>query len=210
MSNWEVVDARKWQDKYKSDDYKPELIFKDSNSKESALFSLSFFLMIMASEILFNQPFSKKIGMVHNHFYKKLFKKKYEKIERVETNSFAFSLFLILHKLLKEENTLTDRIKDIIIYATCHWSNILKLNESEHQKKLAILFAMWNENKDLVLSYRNDSIIDLIFSLYKSFEVGISNKKIIEKNIAALDFSVSKANKEFRYDVLNEFRKKRF
>ena len=33
---------------------------------------------------------------------------------------------------------------------------------------------------------------------------------IIEKNIAALDFSFSKANKEFRYDVLNEFRKKRF
>mgnify|MGYP007063394612 CR=1 FL=1 len=208
MFNGEVIDARKWQAKYKSDDYKPKLIFKDSNSKESALFSLSFFLMIMASEILFNQPFSKKIGMFHNNFYKKLFRMKYEKMERVETNSFAYSLFLILHKLLKEDITLTDSIKDIIIYATCHWSNILKLNESDHQKKLKILFSMWDDNKDLVLSYRDDSIIDLIFALYKSFELGISNKKIIEKNIAVLDFSVSKANKEFRYDVLNEFKKK--
>ena len=32
----------------------------------------------------------------------------------------------------------------------------------------------------------------------------------IEKNIAVVIFSVSKANREFRYDVLKEFRKKRF
>ena len=51
--------------------------------------------------------------------------------------------------------------------------------------------------------------IDLIFLLYKSFEIGIGDKEIIKKNIAVLGFSISKVFKEFRYDVLNEFNKKR-
>ena len=49
--------------------------------------------MIMASEILFNQPFKNKIKIVHNNFYKFLFNKKFEKIDRIESTSFAFSLF---------------------------------------------------------------------------------------------------------------------
>ena len=55
--------------------------------------------MVMASEILFNQPFKNKIKVVHNKFYKVLFNKKFEKIERIENASFGFSLFLILNKL---------------------------------------------------------------------------------------------------------------
>ena len=46
--------------------------------------------MVMASEILFNQPFKNKIKVVHNKFYKVLFNKKFEKIERIEKCIFCF------------------------------------------------------------------------------------------------------------------------
>ena len=60
----------------------------------------------------------------------------------------------------------------------------------------------------IVFSKIDSSKIDLIILLYKSFEVGIGNKEIIKKNIAVLGFSISKVFKEFRYDVINEFKKK--
>ncbi len=205
MLNLSINEAQKWQLKYKHHDYKPRYIFKNSSTKNNALFSLSFFLMIMASEILFNQPFRKKIGIVHNNIFKSLFKKKYEKIERIETNSFGYSLFLILHKLYKEEELLKDDMIELISFSTCHWANSLKMNQKTLDEKIKTFSLMWNNYKDLVLSPRDDVIVDLIIDLYKSFEVGISNKKIIKKNIAVLIFSVSKVHKEFRYDVLKEF-----
>ena len=139
----------------------------------------------------------------------KIFLKKYEKIERVETNSFGYSLLLILQKLLREEDSLKKNIEEIILYVTQHWAIVLKLDEKEYNERFKIILSIWNKNKDIVFSIHNDSIIDLIFLLYKSFELGIGNKKIIKKNIAVLIFSVSKANREFRYDVLKEFRKKK-
>ncbi|MBS91565.1 MAG: hypothetical protein CMM95_00735 [Rickettsiales bacterium] len=207
MLNLDVIEAQKWQLKYKNQDYNPKLIFKNSRTKTNALFSLSFFLMIMASEILFNQPFRKKIGIVHNKLFKNLFKKKYERIERIETNSFCYSLFLILHKLFKEEETLKENTKELISFSICHWANSLRMSQQKYNEKRKIFSLMWNDYKDLVLSPRDDVIVDLIIDLYKSFEVGISNKKIIKKNIAVLIFSVSKVHKEFRFDVLNEFKK---
>ena len=207
MLNLSINEAQKWQLKYKHHDYNPHYIFKNSSTKNNALFSLSFFLMIMASEILFNQPFRKKIGIVHNNIFKNLFKKKYEKIERIETNSFGYSLFLILHKLYKEEELLKDDMKELISFSTCHWANSLKMNQKTLDEKIKTFSLMWKNYKDLVLSPRDDVIVDLIIDLYKSFEVGISNKKIIKKNIAVLIFSVSKVHKEFRYDVLKEFNK---
>ena len=209
MEKKKTIDAKKWHSKYKSNNYNPKLIFTDSNSKVTALFSLSFFIMIMASEILFNQPFGKKIKIIHNNFFKNILKKKYEKIERVETNSFGYSLLLILQKLLREEDSLKKNIEEIILYVTQHWSTVLKLDEKEYNERFKIILSIWNKNKDIVFSIHNDSIIDLIFLLYKSFELGIGNKKIIKKNIAVLIFSVSKANREFRYDVLKEFREKK-
>ena len=46
--------------------------------------------MVMASEILFNQPFKNKIKVVHNNLYKIFFNKKFEKVERIENTSFCF------------------------------------------------------------------------------------------------------------------------
>ena len=209
MAKKNPIDAKKWHSKYKSNNYNPKLIFTDSNSKVTALFSLSFFIMIMASEILFNQPFGKKIKIIHNNFFKNTLRKKYEKIERVETNAFGYSLLLILQKLLREEDSLKKNIEEIILYVTQHWAIVLKLDEKEYNERFKIFLSIWNKNKDIVFSIHNDSIIDLIFLLYKSFELGIGNKKIIKKNIAVLIFSVSKANREFRYDVLKEFREKK-
>ena len=59
--------------------FKPKLIFSKQNTKENLLFSLGFYVMIMASEILFNQPFKNKIKVVHNKFYKFFFNKDFEK-----------------------------------------------------------------------------------------------------------------------------------
>ena len=202
----ELNKAKIWQLKYQPTNYNPKIIFEDSNTRFSAMFSLSFFLMIMSVEILFNQPFKYKIGIFHNTLYKKIFQKKYEKIERIETSSFAFSLFLILQKLFEEEESLKKKIEEIINYVICHWSNTLKLNEKQYNEKFRTLLSILDENKRIVLSNTYESRIDLIFSLYKSLEIGISDKKIIKKNISALIFSVSKAQKEFRHDVLKEFK----
>ena len=67
---------------------------------------------------------------------------------------------------------------------------------------------MWNKNKKIILSKIDESKIDLIILLYKSFEVGIGDKEIIKKNIAVLGFSISKVFKEFRYDVVKQFKQK--
>jgi len=202
-----ILDAKNWQKKFKLINYCPREIFSKSKSKSDSLFSLSFFLMIMATEILFNQPFGQKIGIIHNNLYKKIFKKKYEKIERVEINTFGYSFLLILEKLFKEEQSLQNYVKEIINFVTSHWATIVNFNEKERIRRLEIIYSMWKENKKLVLSFKDESKIDLIFFLYKSFELGISNKGIIKKNISVVNFSVSKAKKEFRFDVLREFKK---
>ena len=84
MLNLDIIEAQKWQLNYKQYDYNPKLIFKNAKTKNNALFSLSFFLMIMASEILFNQPFRKKIRIVHNNFFKRFFKKKMKKLKELK------------------------------------------------------------------------------------------------------------------------------
>ena len=56
-----IIDAKNWQKKYKLINYFSKKIFRNSMSKSDSLFSLSFFIMIMATEILFNQPFVKKL-----------------------------------------------------------------------------------------------------------------------------------------------------
>ena len=76
----------------------------------------------------------------------------------------------------------------------------------EYFKKVKFIESLYEKNKNLVLTHSEDSLIDLIFLLYKSFEIGEADKVIIKKNIAVLGFSVSKAIKEFRYDVLKEFK----
>ena len=69
---------------------------------------------------------------------------------------------------------------------------------------------MWIKNKHLAFSADNESLVDLIFELYRSFEIGVGDKSIIKENIAALIYSVSKTNKEFRLDVLKEFKRQAF
>ena len=203
----DIIKAHKWQLKYRYQNFKPKLIFKNLKSIDEALFALGFFLMAMSSEILFNQPFKKKINILHNSVFKNLFKKRYERIERIETNSFIFSLFIILNKLLKEQDTLESHAEELILYASLHWANTLKINQKNFGYKIKCFLELWNKNKNIILSKKDDVVVDLIIDLYKSFEVGISNKIIIKKNIAVLIFSVSKAVKDFRYDVLNEFNK---
>ncbi len=195
-----------WQARYKPFDYNPKLIFANSKTKKDVLFSLSFFLVIMTIEILFNQPFQKKIKIIHNNFYKKIFKSKFEKLERIEINSFAFSFFLILQRLFEEEEIFKQYAKQIIQYTLFHWSYIEKIHKN-FSVYFQLVETLWNKNSKLILSRTYESRIDLIFLLYKSFELGISNKAIIKKNLSVLIFSVSKAQKEFRYDVLKEIKK---
>ena len=124
----EKKQAIEWKKKYGDTNFKPKLIFSKQNTKDSLLFSLGFYVMIMASEILFNQPFKNKIKVVHNKFYKFFFNKDFEKIERIENTSFAFSLFLILNKLFKEEDTLKEFMKEIFFNSLCHWSSVMNFS----------------------------------------------------------------------------------
>jgi len=208
MTKTYLEEAKLWQAKYRQKDYNPKLIFRDSQSKKDTLFSLSFFLVMMTIEILFNQPFKKKIKLLHNNFYRIIFTTRYEKLERIEVNSFAFSLFLILQKLFEEEERLKSHSQDLIKNSVCHWSYIEKV-EKGFLTRYKLINNLWNQNSKLVVSRTYDSRIDLIFLLYKSFELGISNKAIIKKNLSVLIFSVSKAQKDFRYDVLEEIKKSR-
>lgn len=199
-----------WQNKYKLIDYDPKSIFVEIKSKKNVLFAISFFLMIMSVEILFNQPFKKRINLFHNNFFRKVFKKKIEKLERIQINSFAYSLFLMCQKLFEEDERLKKYAKEIILYTFYHWSSAENLNNYNHKIYLNKINSLWDINKNLILSRTYDSRIDLIFLLYKSFELGVADKKIIKKNLSVLIFSVSKAQKEFRYDVLKELKKKKF
>ena len=201
--------AKLWQVEYKRHDYKPKYIFKNSESKIETLFSLSFFLSIMSIETLFNQPFKKKIKIVHNKFYKTIFLKRFQKLERIEINSFAFSLFLIFQKLFEEHEPLKSYASELIEYTVSHWSCIDKLSHDDFLTRKKNVNLLWKKNKSIVLSRTYESRIDLIFLLYKSFELGISDKKIIKQNLSVLIFSVSKALKEFRFDVLKELKNKR-
>ena len=198
--------ALEWKKKFNFSNFNPKLIFKTEKTKESLIFSLGFFVMVMATEILFNQPFKNKIGVIHNKFFKVLFNKRFEKIERIENTAFSFSLFLILNKLYKEDDTLENQMKEILLSSICHWSSAMNFNENEYTKKISFIELLYENNKKFILTHSDDALIDLIFLLYKSFEIGEADKKIIQKNIAVLGFSVSKAMKEFRYDALNAFK----
>ena len=206
-----INDFRKtklWHKEFKALGYDSKLIFKKAKTKFEILSSLSFFLTIMASEILLNQPIQKKINIIHNNFLYKFISKDSKKVDRVEINSFSFSLFMILQKLFREEDTLEKYAEQIVNFSLCHWSKIQKISEKQYLQKKKNFLELWNKNKPIVFSKIESSKIDLIILLYKSFEVGVGNKEIIKKNIAVLGFSISKVFKEFRYDVINEFKKK--
>ena len=96
---------------------------------------------------------------------------------------------------------------EIFNYAVIHWSIIQGFKEKTYKTKYLILKELWLKNKYLALSIDKESLIDLIIELYRSYEIGIGSKSVIKENIAALIYSVSKANKEFRMDALNEFKK---
>ena len=124
-----------WHKELKTLEYNPKSIFRKAKTKFEILSSLSFFLMIMASEILINQPVKKKINLIHNNFLYKFISKDRKKIDRVEINSFTFSLFMILQKLFKEEDRLEEYSDEIINFSICHWSNIQKMNEKQYLEK---------------------------------------------------------------------------
>ena len=101
MSTIKINSAKAWQSRHELSDFNPKFIFEKDLTIKEVLFSLGFFLSVMSIETLFNQPFQRKIKIFHNQIFKKIFRIKYEKVERVEINSFAFSFFLILQKVFE-------------------------------------------------------------------------------------------------------------
>ena len=130
-----------------------------------------------------------------------------QKVERIENNTFGYCLIIIIRKLYIKEINISQYLDEIFDYSIIHWSIIQGFNEKIYKRKYNILKELWLKNKYLALSIDKESLIDLIIELYKSFEIGVGNKKIIKENIAALIYSVSKANKEFRMDALKEIKK---
>ena len=164
----------------------------------------------MALEVLLNQPFKKKIKIFHNFILRPLMKNRSLKVERIENNTFGFSLLIVLRTLYLKDNKLSAAFDIIFEYCVLHWSVIHRFNEKEYFQKNLILKELWIKNKHLAFSADNESLVDLIFELYRSFEIGVGDKSIIKENIAALIYSVSKTNKEFRLDVLKEFKRQAF
>ena len=66
MSINDFKKTKLWHKEFKNLGYDSKLIFKKAKTKFEILSSLSFFLTIMASEILLNQPIKKKINMYYN------------------------------------------------------------------------------------------------------------------------------------------------
>ena len=192
---------------YRLSNFKPKNLFSPNSSKTENIISFSFYITTMSLEILLNQPFKKKIKIIHNHLLKPLMKKTNEKVERIENKTFGYSLIIILRKLYIEETKISQYLDEIFDYAVIHWSIIQGFNLKTYKIKYDIIKKMWVTKKYLALSIDKESLVDLIIELYRSYEIGLGNKAIIKDHIAALIYAVSKANKEFRMDALKEFKK---
>ena len=192
---------------YRLSDFKPKNLFSTNSSKQDNIILLSFYITTMSLEILMNQPFKKKIKIFHNNLLKPFMKKTTQKVERIENNTFGYCLIIMLRKLYIKETNISQYLDEIFNYAVIHWSIIQGYNEKIYKTKYFILKELWLKNKYLALSIDEESLIDLIIELYRSYEMGVGNKAIIKENIAALIYAVSKANKEFRMDALKEFKK---
>ena len=55
---------------YRLSDFKPKNLFSPESSKKDNIISLSFYVTTMSLEILLNQPFKKKIKILHNNLLK--------------------------------------------------------------------------------------------------------------------------------------------
>ena len=192
---------------YRLSDFKPKNLFSPESSKKDNIISLSFYVTTMSLEILLNQPFKKKIKILHNNLLKPFMTKTNQKVERIENNTFGYCLIIILRKLYIKETNISQYLDEIFDYSVIHWSIIQDFNIKTYKLKYNILKELWIKNKYLALSIDKESLIDLIIELYRSYEMGVGNKTIIKENIAALIYAVSKANKEFRMDALKEFKK---
>ena len=192
---------------YRLSDFKPKNLFSTNSSKQDNIILLSFYITTMSLEILMNQPFKKKIKIFHNNLLKPFMKKTTQKVERIENNTFGYCLIIMLRKLYIKETNISQYLDEIFNYAVIHWSIIQGYNEKIYKTKYFILKELWLKNKYLALSIDEESLIDLIIELYRSYEMGVGNKAIIKENIAVLIYAVSKANKEFRMDALKEFKK---
>lgn len=192
---------------YRLNNFKPKNLFSAKSSKKENIMSLSFYITTMSLEILLNQPFKKKIKLIHNDLLKPLMKKTNQKVERIENNTFGYCLIIILRKLYIKETKISHYLDEIFDYAVIHWSIIQGFNVKIFKIKYNIIKKIWVKKKYLALSIDKGSLIDLIIELYRSYEIGVANKAIIKENIAALIYAVSKANKEFRTDALKEFKK---
>lgn len=192
---------------YRFSDFKPKNLFSTNSSKQDNIILLSFYITTMSLEILMNQPFKKKIKIFHNDLLKPFMKKTTQKVERIENNTFGYCLIIMLRKLYIKETNISQYLDEIFNYAVIHWSIIQGYNEKIYKMKYFILKELWLKNKYLALSIDEESLIDLIIELYRSYEMGVGDKAIIKENIAVLIYAVSKANKEFRMDALKEFKK---
>lgn len=192
---------------YRLSDFKPKNLFSTNSSKQDNIILLSFYITTMSLEILMNQPFKKKIKIFHNDLLKPFMKKTTQKVERIENNTFGYCLIIMLRKLYIKETNISQYLDEIFNYAVIHWSIIQGYNEKIYKMKYFILKELWLKKKYLALSIDEESLIDLIIELYRSYEMGVGDKAIIKENIAVLIYAVSKANKEFRMDALKEFKK---
>ena len=64
-----------------------KIYFSTESSKKDNIIFVSFYVTTMSLEILMNQPFKKKIKILHNNVLKPFMKKTNQKVERIENNT---------------------------------------------------------------------------------------------------------------------------
>ena len=184
------VDLGEWHSKFRPD-YDPKLIFQNCTDRESALFALSLYVLF-ESVTLTNQPFRKKTGLFFINLQKKYFKNKYNENISAERNILAYSLLIVIRGLLNVEKLSKKDLKQLIIFASGHYSVMLTRDDDEMKEVATHVLTIFEREYWLIKQSTGTSHM-FINKLYKSFDLKIDSERKNRKNISLLGTSAHTA-----------------
>ena len=185
------VDLGEWHSKFRPD-YDPKLIFQNCTDRESALFALSLYVLF-ESVTLTNQPFRKKTGLFFINLQKKYFKNKYNENISAERNILAYSLLIVIRGLLNVEKLSKKDLKQLIIFASGHYSAMLTRDDDEMKEVATHVLTIFEREYWLIKPNSTGTRNIILNKLYKSFDLKIDNEKKNRKNISLLGTSAHTA-----------------
>ena len=185
------VDLGEWHSKFRPD-YDPKLIFQNCTDRESALFALSLYVLF-ESVTLTNQPFRKKTGLYFINLQKKYFKNKYNENISAERNILAYSLLIVIRGLLNVEKLSKKDLKQLIIFASGHYSAMLARDDDEMKEVVNHVLTIFEREYWLIKPNSTGTRNIILNKLYKSFDLKIDSERKNRKNISLLGTSAHTA-----------------